>query len=408
MSTSAKNKLHSAQSSDSPEQQDDHSMTKTLSDGIEIPAENSANIQDGGENLSAILLAWYDRERRILPWREDPTPYHVWLSEIMLQQTRVDTVIDYYNRFLAELPDVEALANAEEERILKLWQGLGYYSRIRNMHRAAKQVMEEFGGEIPGTPEELRKLSGIGEYVAAAISSIAFQYPAPSVDGNLLRVFARMTAYEESIRSTKAKRVAHRYYTEMLPQNRPGDMNQALMDLGATICLPNGMPLCGSCPWARFCESHQTGRELEIPMKEEPKTRKIEKKTMLRIVVDGRVLIRQRPPKGLLANLYELPNEPGWLTEEEAKEVCIRLGYRPTRIRKLAPNRRIFTHVEWHLQGYEMEAVPLMPNGWIASNDSRKEERGQTGSGVPFLATESELKERYSLPTAFKAYRPEN
>ncbi len=383
-------------------------MLKATNREIGIPTKSIANIQDGGENLSAILLAWYDRERRILPWREDPTPYHVWLSEVMLQQTRVDTVIDYYNRFLAELPNVEALANAEEERLLKIWQGLGYYSRIRNMHRAAKQVIEEFGGEIPRTPEDLRQLSGIGEYVASAISSIAFQYPTPSVDGNLLRVFARMTAYEESIRSMKAKKVAHRYYTEMLPQDRPGDMNQALMDLGATVCLPNGMPLCESCPWARFCESHHSGRELEIPKKEEMRMRKIEKKTMLRVVVDGKVLIRQRPPKGLLANLYELPNEPGWLTEEEAKEFCMHLGYHPMRIRKLVPNRRIFTHVEWHLQGYEMEAVPLMPNERGPSDELRKEEHGQTGSGVPFLVTESELKERYSLPTAFKAYSPED
>lgn len=422
MNNLAKNKLNPAQTSDSPSLRVLHPLAGTPEatspgnnagttntdttdrDAMNVDIANmdtmivntmNADTASGGENLSAILLAWYDKERRILPWREDPTPYHVWLSEVMLQQTRVDTVIDYYNRFLKELPDVAALANADEDRLLKLWQGLGYYSRIRNMHKAAKQVMTDFGGEIPGTPEELQQLSGIGEYVAAAISSIAFQYPAPSVDGNLLRVFARMTAYEENIRSARTKKVAHQYYEEMLPQERPGDMNQALMDLGATICLPNGMPLCESCPWQHFCEAHRIGREKEIPIKEEKRMRKLEKKTMLRIVVDGKVLIRQRPAEGLLANLYELPNEPGWLTESEAKDFCRRLGYKPLRVRKLLANQRVFTHVEWHLQGYEIEAVPLTPGP-------------RQGAGEPFLATEEELRDKYSLPTAFRAYYPDD
>lgn len=345
-------------------------------------------------NLSDLLLAWYDAERRILPWREDPTPYHVWVSEIMLQQTRVDTVIDYYQRFLRELPDVKSLAEADEERLLKLWQGLGYYSRIRNMHKAAQQVMEEYGGQIPGTPKELQKLSGIGEYVAAAISSIAFQYPVPSVDGNLLRVYARMKGYEESIRTTSARKVATAYYNQIMNRTRPGDMNQALMDLGATICLPNGAPLCHRCPWTEHCTAHRQGKELEIPVKEEKKSRTQTRLTVLRIRVGNRLVIRKRPNTGLLANLYEFPNVEGWLTKEEASEACRELGLRPIKIRKLPAAKHIFSHVEWHMHGYDIEGE------WISGTEPEESGRGEGA----FTAGEEELREKYSIPAAFKAY----
>ena len=357
--------------------------------------------EGGGENFSATLLAWYDSQRRILPWREDPTPYHVWVSEIMLQQTRVDTVIDYYNRFLEALPDVESLAQAEEETLLKLWQGLGYYSRVRNMHSAAKQVMEEFGGRIPETPEELQKLKGIGEYVAAAISSIAFGYPVPSVDGNLLRVYARMTAYGESIRTTSAKKVAKEYYRDLLPLDRPGDMNQALMDLGATICLPNGMPLCEKCPWQNGCQSRAMGCQGEIPVKEEKKKRRQEKRTVLRIQVGDRLVIRKRPAGGLLGGMYEFPSREGWLTEEAVKDACRALGIEPKGCRKLKPTKHIFSHVEWHMQGYEILGE-LLPEGdrWKAE---QSEEISSTESPI-ILATRKEIAETYSVPTAYRAY----
>ena len=226
---------------------------------------------------SRLLLDWYYAERRILPWREDPTPYHVWISEIMLQQTRVEAVKEYYRRFLEALPDVRALAEAEESEYMKLWEGLGYYSRVRNMHKAAVVIMEEHGGQIPGTSQELEKLPGIGSYTAAAIASIAFGEPVPSVDGNLLRVFARMTCSGQNILDGSTKKLAEAWYQERISREAPGDFNQAVMDLGATVCLPNTAPLCLLCPWAELCESHAAGRELEFPVRIKKTKKKVGK-----------------------------------------------------------------------------------------------------------------------------------
>ncbi len=343
------------------------------------------------EQQTAALLKWYDENRRILPWREDPQPYHVWLSEIMLQQTRVDTVIDYYHRFLKELPDVKALAEAEEELLLKLWQGLGYYSRIRNMHKAARQIMEDFDGRIPSDPKDLQKLSGIGPYAAAAIASIAFGVPVPSVDGNLLRVFSRTTGYEESIRTPAAKKQAEAHYRSLLPEDRPGDMNQALMDLGATICLPNGAPLCDRCPWTDFCEAFRSDRQEELPIKEEKKTRKIEKRTILLIETEsgtGQLSygIRKRPAKGLLANLWEFPGMEGHLPEEDVLRACEELGFSVEKLTLLPKARHIFSHVEWDMTGYRVRI-----------------QTPSSSSGLIF-ATKEEMEQSYSIPTAFSSY----
>ena len=256
-----------------------------------------------------LLLDWYDAERRILPWREDPTPYHVWVSEIMLQQTRVEAVKDYYARFLSTLPDVASLAAADEDTYLKIWEGLGYYSRVRNMHKAAVTIMDEYGGEIPSTAKELQKLSGIGEYTAAAIASIAFQQPVSSVDGSLLRVYARRNLYRENIKDPAAKKVAYDYYMERMPEDRPGDYNQALMDLGATVCLPNGEPECFRCPWADLCEAHKQGVELEVPVVPAKKARRIEHRNVYRVHCGDVLLLSKRPDTGLLAGLYEFPND---------------------------------------------------------------------------------------------------
>ena len=340
------------------------------------------------------LLAWYDRERRVLPWREDPSPYHVWLSEIMLQQTRVEAVKGYYARFLDALPDIASLAAAEEDVYLKLWEGLGYYSRVRNLHKAAVQVMEEYGGEMPRSAEELIKLAGIGPYTAAAIASIAFGEPAPAVDGNLLRVFARMTAYGEDSRSEAAKRAAGEYFLPMMVverpgRNVPGDLNQALMDLGATVCVPNGAPLCGECPWSEWCEAHARGEELSYPVIPAKKSRSVQELTVFLIRDDERIALRKRPARGLLAGLYEYPNAEGHLDAVEAEKFVRQLGFAPIRIRSLPPAKHIFTHKEWHMIGYEVRADELTPP--------------PSGGGI-LLAQVSEIRDVYSVPSAFAAF----
>ena len=339
------------------------------------------------------LLEWYDTNRRILPWREDPTPYHVWLSEIMLQQTRVEAVRSYYARFLETLPDIASLASADEDTCLKLWEGLGYYSRVRNLHKAAGQIMSEYSGEMPRTAAELQKLAGIGPYTAAAIASIAFDQRIPAVDGNLLRVFARLTCYGEDIKAPAAKKAADAFYLEHFPQDRSGDCNQALMDLGAGICVPNGTPLCGQCPWADYCEAHRLGTEIDYPYAAPKKARVIEQKTVFLIYYDHRLVLGRRPARGLLAGLFEFPNADGNLTRTEALAYLESLGFSAVRITELPKAKHIFTHREWHMTGYEVIA-----DEWKAF----------PGQDSPFiLATQEEMAHQYSIPSAFEAYRRE-
>ena len=368
-----------------------------------------------------LLLDWYDAERRILPWREDPTPYHVWVSEIMLQQTRVEAVKDYYARFLETLPDVASLAAADEDTYLKLWEGLGYYSRVRNMHKAAVTIMEDYGGEIPGTAKELQKLSGIGEYTAAAIASIAFGQPVSSVDGNLLRVYARRNLYRENIKEPAAKKLAYDYYMERMPEERPGDYNQALMDLGATVCLPNGEPECARCPWTDLCEAHKQGVELEVPVVPAKKARRVEHRNVYRVHCGDALLLSKRPDTGLLAGLYEFPNdllEPpadgtasgkktaGKLPKKQVAELSKKAldaflsdhDLTPVSVFPLPAAKHIFSHVEWHMTGYdiEVESLKTLP----ATADP-----GPAGDGQNlFVSPLSEL-DRYSIPNAFDAFK---
>ena len=299
-----------------------------------------------------LLLQWYDTRRRILPWREDPTPYHVWISEIMLQQTRVDAVVPYYERFLAALPDVKALADAEEEVCLKLWEGLGYYSRIRNMHKAARQIMDEYGGQIPGTSKELQNLAGIGRYTSEAIASIAFGEVIPSVDGNLLRVFARRTEYEENIKSPQALRDAEVFYSQRISLDRPGDYNQAVMDLGATICLPNGEPLCEQCPWNCLCQAHSSGTELSYPVVPPKKARTVSQQATLSSVATG-------------------------------LQILMRKSY-----------RHIFSHREWEVQVLEI---------LCSSQNEFEVAAAALFPGIQTITADiSEIRTRYSIPTAFR------
>lgn len=303
------------------------------------------------------LLDWYHKNRRILPWREEATPYRVWISEIMLQQTRVEAGRGYFERFTAQLPDVEALANVEDEQLMKLWEGLGYYNRARNLKKAAGIVMEQYGGEIPPSYEELLKLPGIGPYTAGAISSIAFGIAAPAVDGNVLRVVSRIMERRDDIAQASVKKAMEEELGEIMPREKPGDFNQALMELGAIVCIPNGAPKCGECPVSGLCRSRAAGTQEEIPVKKSKKERRIEEKTVLILIDDaGRMALRRRPEKGLLSGLWELPSLEGTLNAEQVKEALEKAGVALADgdIEGTADSKHIFSHVEWRMKGYRI------------------------------------------------------
>jgi A/G-specific adenine glycosylase len=303
------------------------------------------------------LLDWYRANRRDLPWRTDPTPYRVWVSEIMLQQTRVEAVKPYYARFLAALPTLQALADAPEEVYLKLWEGLGYYSRVRNMHKTADLLCRERGGEFPSDPAELRRLPGIGDYTAGAIASIAFGVPAPAVDGNVLRVAARLSASYEDVSLPATKRAFTEQLAAIYPSVDAGDFTQALIELGATVCVPNGEARCAACPVREQCEANRLGVVDDLPVRGPKAKRRIEPRTVLLLREDGtppRYALRKRPPTGLLAGLWEFPHLEGHRTADEVLGAVRAMGLEPLRIRPLSPAKHIFSHVEWHMNAYEL------------------------------------------------------
>ena len=334
------------------------------------------------------LISWYRENRRKLPWREDPTPYHVWISEIMLQQTRVEAVKPYYDRFLKELPTITDLANAKEDRLMKLWEGLGYYNRVRNMQKAAIQMVEQYGGQFPESYEEIHALKGIGNYTAGAIGSFAFGIPKPAVDGNVLRVVSRILASREDIMKAKVRTAIETALEEVIPKDCPGDFNQGLIELGAIVCVPNGEPKCEICPAAEICRARKEGIAMELPVKTKAKGRKIEKRTVLVFHDSDTLAIQKRPDKGLLAGLYELPNLEGWLSQQEVIEYSKSIGLSPIRIKKLPAAKHIFSHVEWQMKGYEIQVDELEKNC----------------SKEMIFAKEEVLKEKYSIPSAFEAY----
>ena len=341
------------------------------------------------DEIAKPLLAWYDRGRRILPWREEPTPYHVWLSEIMLQQTRVEAVKPYYDRFLKELPDIEHLAAVEEERLLKLWEGLGYYNRARNLKKAALQIVNDYDGQMPGNYEELIKLSGIGSYTAGAISSIAFGNAVPAVDGNVLRILARLRMDDRDILDAKVKKEIETELLDVIPKDRPGDFNQALMELGAMVCIPNGMAKCETCPWHELCKARKEESVLDFPKKTPKKPRNIEKKTIL-VIRDGeKVALRKRPEKGLLAGMYEFPSIEGHQKKEYVLSYLKELNVQPLRIEKLPVAKHIFSHKEWHMMGYVIRVDEL--------------ERMQPREELIFV-TPQETEHKFPIPSAFAAY----
>ena len=332
------------------------------------------------------LLCWYDKNARILPWRSNPNPYYVWVSEIMLQQTRVEAVKGYFERFISSLPTVEALANAKEEQLLKLWEGLGYYNRVRNMQQAAQTIMQEYGGDIPDTYEELLKLKGIGSYTAGAIASIAYGKKVPAVDGNVLRVMKRLEGSYEDILKASVKKKLETELLKIMPE-RAGAFNQAIMDLGATICIPNGKPFCEKCPVQAYCIARKKNIVMELPVKAKKKARRVEEKTMLLIEYQGKYALQKRAKKGLLAGLWELPNVEGKHTKKEIQNL-LEEGKKKVTIEELGSSKHIFSHVEWEMVGYHIILTePIEQENYV-------------------WATLEELKEEYAVPTAFSVYLP--
>lgn len=341
-------------------------------------------------NLTIIiepLLSWFSENARVLPWRETPTPYRVWVSEIMLQQTRVEAVKPYFERFTTSLPDVKSLAECEEEKLLKLWEGLGYYNRVRNMQTAAQTIMKDYHGKLPESYEELLKLKGIGHYTAGAIASIAYGKAVPAVDGNVLRVITRVSADDSDIMKDSVKREMEQALAKIMPKNHASDFNQALMELGAKVCIPNGKPLCHQCPWTDFCEARKQNRWKELPVKKKTLKRKIEQRTVFVIRKENAIVLNKRPKKGLLAGLYEFPNVTGYMTEEEALNWIKNQKLMPLKILPLQDAKHIFSHIEWHMKGYMV---------WI-------DELAEENSDFLFVELE-ESQKKYPIPTAFSAY----
>ncbi len=345
---------------------------------------------EAGGKLPELLLAWFDKSRRVLPWRNDPTPYRVWISEIMLQQTRVEAVKPYFERFIMALPDIFALAGCQEEQLLKLWEGLGYYNRARNLKKAAISIVEAGRDNLPDTYGELLELPGIGSYTAGAIASIAYGQAEPAVDGNVLRVLSRVFLYEKDVLSQKAKREMEDLVRVMIPKERPGDFNQALMELGAVVCVPNGSPDCRNCPLCTICGALKEDKISTLPVKAKKTKRRIEEKTVFLLREDKKVALRKRENSGLLAGLYEFPNTKGHLDKDEALAWVKAQGLEPVYIEPIEDARHIFSHVEWHMKAY---AVLL--SSW--------KEPAEKQSSYLFIEPE-ETKTRYPIPAAFLAY----
>ena len=324
------------------------------------------NKQERLNQIAGPLLKWYDGHRRVLPWRENRDPSRIWVSEIMLQQTRVAAVLPYYARWMEELPNVAALAAVEEDRLMKLWEGLGYYSRARNLQKAARMIMEECGGAFPCKRDDLLKLPGVGEYTAGAIASIAFDERVSAVDGNVLRIAARVAEIHEDILDAKVKKGITAMMEEAMPEQRCGDYNQALMDLGATVCLPNGKPLCESCPLASFCAVHAAGTEEALPVRKKKAKRRKEEMTVYLLLREGKVALRRRSDEGLLAGLWEFPHVSGTLSEKEAADPVEHWGLRIIDWREQLHAKHIFTHVEWHMTGYVLSVRGEQPEfTWV-------------------------------------------
>ncbi len=332
------------------------------------------------------LLAWYETHRRELPWRRDKDPYHVWVSEIMLQQTRVEAVKKYYVRFIEILPDVQSLSEVPEDRLLKLWEGLGYYSRARNLKRAAERIVRDCGGVFPDTFASLLKLPGVGEYTAGAVASICFDEKVTAVDGNVLRVVARVTGSRENVLLPEVKKQMAAQLLNVLPDNA-GTFNEAIMELGETVCLPGGAAKCGECPLSGVCTAHRDGLTSELPVRIKHMKRRQEQRTVFLLMAeDGRIAVEKRPDKGLLAGMYQLPNAEGFLTETEMRAMAEVWGIDVLEIIFIKEAKHAFTHLDWLMKGYQV--------------------RVSHSAGEFLWVTPKQLQEQYALPTALKPFAP--
>ena len=345
-----------------------------------LMAEKSKNY----EKLPEILLDWYEKNARLLPWRRDRDTYHIWLSEIMLQQTRVDTVIDYYHRFLEVFPTVYDLANGDIEKVLKLWEGLGYYSRARNLHKTAKIIVEKYEGKFPRNHKELLALPGIGSYTAGAIASISFNQPIAAVDGNVLRVVSRITEDYRCIDHESTKKEIGKNLEEVYPKDRCGNFTQSLMELGATICLPNGSPLCHECPVRDICMANKNETQGFLPVRKEKKVRKEQQKTLFVFNAQGKIALQRREEKGVLQGMWELPNIEGTLDQREVSSYMEQLGISEYRVENPKKGQHIFTHIKWEMVCYYIHCEEAFG---------------------PFIWADAEaLEKEYSIPTAFKKF----
>ncbi len=330
--------------------------------------------------LPVRLVPWFLAEKRDLEWRKNPTPYRVWVSEIMLQQTRVEAVKPFYDRFLSVLPDIASLAAADEETLLKLWEGLGYYRRVRNMQAAAQLIMTEYGGVFPQEYDQVRALPGIGDYTAGAILSIAFGKPEPAVDGNVLRVITRITGSEANIDDTKVRKSMTALLREVYPADHCSEFTQSLMELGATVCLPNGDPRCLFCPMKQLCRAFADGTIDRIPVRKPKAGRRIENLAVLILRHGGKIAVGKRPESGLLAGLWEFPNVSGSPASAELKK-----RFSVHTLKEAGTAVHIFSHVEWHMTLYEGETDEFLPDfRWLSPE---------------------ELQRDTALPGAFKAAR---
>ena len=416
-------------------------MEKTDFYGSLLPVYQEERALTGEERLLSAkdaLLSWYRGKKRQLPWRETADGYHIWISEIMLQQTRVEAVKPYYARFMEHFPTVWDLAGASDEELLKCWEGLGYYSRARNLKKAAAVIVEQYDGYLPSSYDELLKLPGIGSYTAGAIGSIAYGLPVPAVDGNVLRVLSRVTASREDILKQQTRRKMEALVSGVLEKivlrepadeagsaeeendfaereesfageaekpkeglgysagaqgNLAGDFNQALIEIGAMVCVPNGAPLCVQCPFHTVCLAAIRGLTGEIPVRSPKKKRKIEEKTVLLLEYEDKIAIRKRREGGLLASLYEFPNLSGILKEQQVENL---FSGNIRSFHELPKAKHIFSHTEWHMNGYFLS---------LKKPETACLETEESGAEPVLFVEWKELTERYPLPGAFSAYR---